>query len=166
MEERIIKVAYGEGSIIDRVIVSFVERKNPRVEKLVRGYRATREVFQSSVEGIRCPDNLTERLVDYPRRFQREPISLLGRIRKATYTFGAVTAVFLLGVVLLNGYRTELEKREIREATLQAKATFAMISEIMGDTQALVIDDVIGEKTVRPLQESITHGHETLKRKI
>jgi len=171
MEERIIKVAYQDGSWFDKWMVHYVRKENPKVEKLYQAHLAAVRDVRTAGNEIVCPDRLSNRLLEIATSEnapEREP--LLSLLKRGYFAFQATTAlaaVLILTVALVHQFRgPSVDQQELEEATLQAKASLALISEIMNGTRDTVHDEVILMHTAKPIHDSIYKGTETIKRNI
>ena len=171
MEERIMLVAYQDGSWFDRLIVHHVRKENPKVEALYQQHlAAVRDVRLAGAE-VYCPDSLTDRLLAISHGesvLAKRPRFL--NLKQTFYAFQATTAVaamLVLSVMLVHQFRgPSVNERELEEATLQAKASLALISEIMNGTRDTVRDEVILKQTAKPIRDSIFKGTETIKNNL
>ena len=171
MEERIIKVAYQDGSWFDKLIVHHVRKENPKVERLYQAHLAAVRDVRIAGSEIVCSDRLGDRLMNIAvteRSELSEPwFAGLKRGYFALQATSALAAMLVLTFVLVHQFRgPSIDQRELEEATLQAKASLALISEIMNGTRDTVHDEVILRRTAKPIHESIYKGTETIKRNI
>ena len=171
MEERIIKVAYQDGSWFDRWMVHYVRKQNPKVERLYQAHLAAVRDVRLAGNEIMCSDRLSNRLLEIATPesgLDRVPISAL--LKRGYFAFQATTAlaaVLVLTVALIHQFRgPSVDQRELEEATQQAKASLALISEIMNGTRDSINDEVILMHTAKPIHDSIFKGTETIKRNI
>jgi len=169
MEERIILVAYQDGSWFDRLIVHHVRKQNPKVEALYQAHLANVRDVRNAGAAVICPDRLTQRLLEIPGS-STERLPWYADLKRGFYALqatSAIAAMVVLSLVLVNQFRgPSVDQRELEEATLQAKASLALISEIMNGTALTVHDEVIMKQTVKPLRDSILKGTETIKNKL
>ena len=167
MEERIILVAYGEGSFWDRFVVHYNRSRNPKVEALYEAHRETAHQTEQRFSEVVCPDHLEARLLDLCEG-NAGRFSLLTFIEQFTHSLratGAIAAVVVLGLVLW-GNSMNRRQHEIELATLQARESIALIGSIMDGTRRTVHDKVILEQTSQPLRECIYKGTETIKKNL
>lgn len=169
MEERIILVAYEDGNWFDRMIVHHVRKQNSRVEALYQEHRnAVREV-RIAAGSVSCPDSLGARLHDM-QASSAEALPWyagIGRALHSLQALSAVTAMVVMSFMVVQNLREpSISDHELRQATLEAKASLALISNIMNGTRDTMHRDVILERTSRPLRESIFKGTETIKNNL
>lgn len=169
MEERILLVAYEDGSWFDRLIVHHVRRQNPRVEALYQAHRnAVRDVRLAAQE-ICCPGNLSERLESIAGT---DEVSLpwyvgLGQGLRSLQAVSAVAAIAVVSFLMVQHWQEpKITDYELQQATLEAKASLALISEIMNGTRDTLHREVLLEQTARPLRESIYQGTVTIKNNL
>jgi hypothetical protein len=168
MEERIIKVAYNEGSFWDRFVVHFTRRYNPKVQTLYQCHLATVFQTESRFAEVVCPDRLEMNLFEIcengERTFKLRMIwESLTHNLQAT---GAIAAMLILSVVLWSNMDTYRKQQELEQATLQARESIALISSIMNGTTKTAYNHAIIEQTSRPLRESIYKGTESIKKNL
>jgi hypothetical protein len=168
MEERILHVAYGDGSWLDRVIVHHVRKQNPRVEACYQQHLEIASELRLAAAQVKCPDALTEQLLEVASKDRGEPgIALWERLFPMLQGVAAVAAVGVFSLLLLqHSGDSGMERTEIDLATLQARESLALISRIMNETVDTAHQHVILEQTSRPLRESIYKGTETIKNNL
>ena len=169
MEERIILVAYQDGSWFDKLIVHHVRKENPKVEKLYQAHlQAVRDVRIVANEVV-CPDSITDRLLDIAGT-ERQRMPWYADLKRGYHALQATTALaatFVIAFMLVTQFRgPSAEQREVEEAMIQAKASFALISEIMNGSTKTLHDEVIMNQTVKPLRDSIFKGTETIRNNL
>ena len=168
MEERIVNVAYGEGSVMDRIVVHFTRRANPKVGALLRAHRETVEHTRLHGAGIRCPEPLEKRLLEIaaPSRKPAAPFARLMDFARSSQAITAVMAVAVAALILWSDREPGPSEMELNEATLQAKASLALISEIMTGTTQEAYQSAMIDETAVPLRQTISKGTQTIKNNL
>ena len=169
MEERVIKVAYQDGSLLDRLIVHHVRKQNHKVEALFQQHLNCVRETRIAAARIRCPASLSFKLEKVADEF---PQSSTLKFRNRNLWMGlqglsAAALVFVMSFLIFHSPKeSHVNQQELEEATLQAKNSLALISEIMNGTSESVKDKVIMKQTAMPIHESIFKGTETIKNNI
>lgn len=164
MEERIILVAYDEGSFWDRFVVHFTRRYNPKVEKLYESHLETIFLTHDEFEEVVCPRRVEMNLLDIAENAER--FSFYRFLSHFGYRLGATSAVAAMLVLSVVLWSNTKEQHELEEATLQARQSLALIGSIMNGTTKSIHEHVILEQTSKPLRESIYKGTETIRKNI
>jgi hypothetical protein len=161
MEERVILVAYGEGSFLDKIIVHSTRKHNRRVALCYESHVQTITRIRNEMHSIHCPNALEERLLLFDVNTAQLPpvwssiLNWSGRI-----VVPGIAAVLLVVSILstqLNQGPTQ-EEIEAQLAAEQALASFAMIADIMERANQTVAEEGLARRTAQPIQRSLYQG--------
>lgn len=169
MEERIINVAYGNASLLDQLMVGYLRSRNPKVEQSLASHQKIIQTSREHWNKIRVSRGFESRLLAITEVEEERQLSGFWDFLhwpKQWIQAGAVFSVLAVGLLIWNDSMQEAKQRELEAATLQVKASLAMISEIMNGTTQTVKQDVIMKHTSKPLQNSILRGTQTIKEHI
>jgi hypothetical protein len=167
MEERIILVAYGEGSLIDWLVVHAVRRNNPKVEALLLSHREARRSMRDATAQMHCPDALARRLMEIPATHHtRGAKNTTGWWwHQALLPVGAACTLMIAAAFWVH-YEQQRDQAELEYATLQARQSLAMIGSMLNQAKADAYEHAIIRHTATPLQLSISKGTETIKQRL
>jgi hypothetical protein len=158
--DKIISVAYGNGSLFDKIEVHIKANSNPLVKKILYDYKATSKAVRYASKEYKLAAHLN---IIKSELYTRDSffISLFARlcmpnIIKAAYSAGAVTIIVIISIFfLLRPPRHEpaYSKEQIALAEKQVKESFALVEKILVKAQNKTTEDVIRNNVLRPIQK-------------
>lgn len=161
LHNRVVSVAYGDASLIDRIRVYFEGLKNSEVKKLLAEYKETAATV-NSIASEECPDEIIDSINNKIKqelsssRKDKQSFGIL--IKKPAIVFA--TAVIVLGIftlIFLNKpeNKTQYSKAQVESAEKQVKKSLALVGEVFRKTQYKLADDVLGKQVSPPIKKSM-----------
>ena len=160
--DKIINVAYGDGTLKDKLTVKSLIRSNEDAKKIFEHYRKTAAaVGKMGIDNI--PEDLLSKMDERVKRefnFKRSIASDLYTIfvSKPAGAFATASLLVLLIVTLfifnipVNRQYTDAE---LIKADRQTKQALLFVSGIFSDAGSTVKDDILTTRVADPLQEGI-----------
>lgn len=161
---KIISVAYGDASLLDKINVMRAASRNSEVRNLLNSYKTTaNEVKQLGEE-------------EFPRELLKSIESRTIPVKKTKNKFiydlfsivlsrpivSAVTSVILIAAIIASlvinkqvKYSYVYTTAEITEAEKQAGYAFAVVSKFFKETHSTLQKDVFGNAVAKPFGQSI-----------
>ena len=157
--DRIIKVAYGDASLVEKIIIHLKASKNHKIGELLNEYKTTAGYIHS-IE-IECPDyvvNPVRKKIDLEKK-----ISLTGifhkLIEKPAITFSIVIIIAgLISFLVINeppDYQGHT-KGEIELAEKQVKGTLSFVGKIFKKTETELEKEIIINKVSKPINRGFS----------
>lgn len=159
---RIISVAYGDASFLEKIKVYYLASKNNDVKNALSNYKqAANAVHNLNIEDI--PDNLLNNVNEITDIKHESQKSLTFDIY--SFIFGkpafsaAVLGVFLLAmistfIIKRPEIHQQYSKHEIEIADKQVKHSLALISGVFKKTTSTLEKDILTDRVSRPIKES------------
>jgi len=167
--DEIISVAYGDASIIERMIVHWKAARNNNVRKVLEEYKAT----ANSVHNIK-KEKLPEYIVEAVRRrieFENESENLLSKIYFALFSrpifSAAVASIFVLAIISLFLFRQPTEthkysKAEIELAQRQLGESIAIVNKVFNKAEQKLDKEIINDRVSKQLNKGLNLLNEYL----
>jgi hypothetical protein len=152
---KIISVAYGDASFLDKIRINFDALINAEVKKILYEYKVTAkqvhlvsyEEYQGKIP-IKLP-NTTEWILNYLYVFFKRPI---------ISTAMALMIIGVAGYLIINPGQSSSQytEQELRIADKQAKESFALVASIFDRTKNELRDKIFNEKVNKPINKGLT----------
>ena len=161
MLDKIIRVAYGEGNIFDRMVVSIRSKNNPQIKKLLEEYSLTVSVL-NNIKSEKCPSELSNNVYkkiavnNYSNSFTDKLFDVLFK----KFVISAAAIIIITGVIsiyIINQKRAVpyYSEKQVVLAEKQVKESLALIDRVFQNTGKTVKDDVLKKQVAPPLKEGI-----------
>lgn len=160
--EKIISVAYGDASLIDKVFIRRLAKRNSEVKEILESYIQTAsEVHKLKDE--ECPNELLSgikyRTFDVIKSSNSFTSDLYSIIFRQPF-ISAATVIILVGVILLGIFQKESVQyhyttAEIKLADKQAKQALAIVGKVFNQTNITLKEEVLSSHVIKPIQESM-----------
>lgn len=161
MLNKIIRVAYGEGNIFDRMVVRIRSKNNPEVNKLLEEYSLTASVL-NNIKSEKCPsgllNNVSKKMAvnKYSNAFTDNLFHVL--FRKPLISAAAIGIIaVVISIYIINQKRAapHYSEQQVVLAEKQVKESLALIDRVFQNTGKTVKDDVLKKQVAPPLKEGI-----------
>ena len=164
MVNKIISVAYGDATLIDKFFVWRAAVQNPEIRKTLNSYKQTAK----EVDVLReeeCPDDLLKNVIMKNIPSSKNTISFLFDLYSTIFSRPVISAVTT--IVLITAIVTTLiinkpaqisyhySQAEINSADQQARKAFAIVGKFFKQTQTTLENEIMGEHVARPINEGI-----------
>ncbi|MGA7720849.1 MAG: hypothetical protein WCA84_06700 [Ignavibacteriaceae bacterium] len=159
--DKIISVAYGDGSLFDKIEVYKKAYSNPAVKKLLYDYKATAKAVKYAQKEYASAKPLSDVKSENNRRGNIF-IPLLAGLYKAfviNWAYSAATVIVVITVstfLLLRQPKPEptYSKEQVILAEKQVKESFALVENMLAKAQNKTTPDLIRNNILRPIQKS------------
>jgi hypothetical protein len=158
---KIISVAYGDGSLFDKIEVYLKACSNPLIKNILNDYKAAaksvkyvRKEYASTglLKNVQSELNIRENLL----------VSLLAGLYKAlimkpVYSVAAVIIIISVSTFILlrqPEHQPAYSKEQVALAEKQVKYSFALVEKILARTQNKITKDVISNDVIQPIKKS------------
>ncbi len=162
-EEKIIRVAYNDASLLEKLRVAFLIRSDKEAAKLFESYKKTYESVRKlkrndlplNVE-IKLQNLITER--ETPKR----------RVVK-TRGFALALSILLIAVITFaflkknSNYYGNYNEQTVKKARIETLASMKLVAQIFSNTKKLVIDNVLINTVSRPVNDGLTEVKKIIK---
>ncbi len=160
--EKIIRTAYGDANIIEKLFVKLKAKNNPEVKKLFDDYRKTASAVRN-IPLFKYPEhqvnNTLKKMKITPVKEKSYLLDFVWLIAKrpllSSATFAIVIASF---VTVFWANRANMEqqysKAEIVLAEQQVKESLNIVGRVLKRTQLKVEEEIINERVKEPLHKS------------
>ncbi len=167
--DKIINVAYGDASIIERMIVYWKASRNDEARKILEEYKAT----AISVHNMER-ENLPEYVIESVRRrieFENESENLISKIYFALFTkpifSAAVVSIFVLAIISMFLFRQpapthEYSKAEIELAQRQLGESLAIVNKVFNKAEEKLDKEIINDRVSKQLNKGLNLVNEYL----
>jgi hypothetical protein len=153
---RIICVAYGDASFLDKIKLYFDALRDPEIKKILDEYKETaKKVHRVSYEEyhgdvpVKVP-HISNWLLNYLYIFFKKPII-------STAVALMITAGIAGYFITNTNHRTEAyTEQELIIADRQAKESFALVASIFDRTRNDLKDKIFNEKVNKPIYKGLT----------
>ena len=167
---RIISVAYGDASFLEKIKIYSLASKNDEVKRVLNNYKQTAgSVNNISIE--KCPESVLKDVKDQTTLNQNKENSLLfdlysllfGRPKYSAAVL-SVVVVALISSLFINRpeIHQQYSKQEVELADQQVKQSLALIAGVFNKTKSTVTDDVLTDRVSRPIKQSFNMVNEFL----
>jgi hypothetical protein len=171
--DSVVNAAYGSCSIFDRVKVWFLIKKHAELNELYNDYRSTANSVHSmwteevptyvldkveSVTGVTITGNKDGFFSDLTSILFAKPQLVF--IATAIVIGVLLTSVFFKEPVQENNYSSV----EIELANKQAREALMLVSKIFNSTQATITEEIIPNRVVKPINESLGYINDLFKK--
>lgn len=167
--DKIINVAYGDASFIDRMIMHWKTYRNDEVRKVLAEYKTT----ANSVHNIK-KDELPEYVIESVRRrieFENESENLISKIYFAFFKkpifSAAVVSIFVLALVSVLIFRQPVStpkysKAEIELAQQQLGESIAIVNKVFNIAEEKLDKEIINDRVNKQLNKGLNLVNEYL----
>jgi hypothetical protein len=153
---KIISVAYGDASFLDKSKIYFDALINAEVKKILSEYKITAkqvhlvsyEEYQGKIP-VKLP-NTTRWILNYLYVFFKRPIISTAM---ALMIIGGIAGYLIINPSQSSPQYTE---QELRIADKQAKESFALVASIFDRTKNELRDKIFNEKVNKPINKGLT----------
>ena len=159
---RIIKVAYGEASLGEKLKIQKLAKSNKEVELLLQKHTdIARKTKMLETESF--PDELLEKVKNVTNVADKNEKSLFYDIYSFIFMRPAVSAailsIFILALISTFVFQRpeihqQYSKQEIELADKQVKQSLALIASVFKKTTSTVEKDILTERVSKPIKES------------
>lgn len=164
--DKIIAVAYGDASLLDKIKVYIDARKDERVKQILMQYKSTASVVHSIAK-----ESLEDSIKT--KRISKHPI-LTNALRFVVYR-PAVSSAFVAGLIIILAAVILLKKPEPRQtytraqvelAEKQVKESFAIVAAVFNRSSNEIRNDVLDKKVGQKLQKGVSIINDILKERV
>lgn len=161
---KIISVAYGDATLIDKFIVMRTAVQNPEIREALYSYKQT----VKEVEVLReeeYPDDLLRNVIRKNIPASKNAISFLFDLYSTVFSrpiISAVTTIILITAIvttLIVNKPAQLNyhysQTEINDADQQARKAFAIVGKFFKQTQSTLENEIMGERVAKPINEGL-----------
>jgi len=160
---RIISVAYGDSSLLEKIKIRRLAKTNPEIKALLDTYSNTAEKTHR-IELEQYHNNITEEI--------KRPIIKHNKYEKSlgydfySFVFGrpalsaAILSIIILALISTFVFQRpeiheQYSKQEIEAADLEVKQSLALIANVFKKTTSTVENEVLTERVSKPIKESL-----------
>jgi hypothetical protein len=164
--DSIIKAAYHEASLLEKIIVRFHLRKCNDCKNLFREHKLTAKALHRLPEP-ECPDIVLKQVLSAigENKFEKPSFifdfySIFTRVSFGKIAGGLVIVVVIIVFALFyrNNYKNvesgKYSEAQIEKANIQAQQALVLIGNVFNSTQAKLEDKILPEKVARPINKS------------
>ncbi len=160
--EKIISVAYGDATWIEKIKIHRLAKENSEVKELLENYeRTASEVHKLTEED--CPDELlikirskTLNVVKKSNTFTADFFSIIFRRPVISAAATIVLVVFILLEIFHNeSMQYQYSRAEVELADKQARQALAIVGRIFNQTNVTLKEEVLNSRVAKPIQESM-----------
>jgi len=167
--DKIINVAYGDASIIERIIISWKATRNDEVRRILEEYKVTAK-FVHNINKEKLPEYVV-RSVRRRIEFENESENLISKIY---FTFfykpifsAAVVGIFVLAIISMFLFRQPAEtpkysKAEIEIAQQQLEDSFTIVSRVFNKAEQKLDKEIINDRVSKQLNKGLNLINEYL----
>ena len=158
---KIISVAYGEGSVIDKMKIFYLASRDEQIKKTHDDYRTIANAVHNLEEDL-FPNELLKKverktvaLKDSGGSFLNDFLSILiTRPLVSTATTIVVVAAVVTTLVFNRVPETNYTNDEIIKADREARYALAIVNKIFTQTNSTLKEDVLTNKVSKPFNDS------------
>ncbi len=170
---RIISVAYGDASFIEKLKIYRLASKNSEIKLILNNYKKTANATHN-IGLEECPSKIIDVVQKQNKNQSFDKNSLLFDLYsfvfgKPLVSMAIFSIIFLALVSTLIFKRPEIHqqysKQEIELADQQVKQSLALIAGVFNKTKLTVKNDVLTDRVSRPIKESFNLVNEFLERR-
>ena len=165
IKDKIIRAAYKDASIREKVEVFFLRKKDAEARKIFNGFRKTAESVHS-LSRNKMPDKVKNKLdkivVEKIKsdRIERKITSPVFAVMLSVLLIAVFTFTFLKkNTNYYNGY----DQATVETASEQTLASLKMVAQIFSQTKRLVVNEVLTKKVANPIHKGFTEVEKILK---
>ncbi|MHB8336564.1 MAG: hypothetical protein ACYC6P_06070 [Ignavibacteriaceae bacterium] len=159
--DKIISVAYGDGSLFDKIEVHIKAYLNPQVKNILNDYKATAKEVRNVSKEYRSTESLKNVRSEIDIR-DNAFISLVSSLYKVLImkpVYSSAALIIILSVstfLLLRQPKQEptYSKEQVTLAETQVKESFVLVGKILAKAQNKITNEVISNDVARPIQKS------------
>lgn len=161
MKDKIISAAYGDASLLDRIKIFYLIKKNDEARKLFLEYRKTAgevrqlgeeeypESIARAVESKTIGENRSGNFL-----FDLYSVIISKPLISAATTFILVAAI-TVALIVNKPIEYKYSEAEIIKADQQTRHALAIVENIFRQTQSTLQKEVLGEKVAKPINHGI-----------
>jgi hypothetical protein len=158
---KIVSVAYGEGTLLDKVKIRYMAANNEEIKKIFVSYRDIANAVHHLDEEM-FPDELLKRvekktisLKNSGSSFVNDFISILiTRPIVSAATTIVVVVVITITLFVNRGQDINYTNNEIVKADRQARYALAIVNKIFSQTNSTLKQDVLNDRVSKPFNDS------------
>ena len=158
---KIISVAYGEGSIFDKVRVRYLVLKDDEIKKLFINSRAIANAVHN-LEEDQFPEELLKRVERKTVRLKYSGPSFINDFLSILITrpfISTATSLVVVAAVVLTLFIERTPKQnftndDIVKADKQARYALAIVNKIFTQTNSTLKEDVLSKRVSKPFNDS------------
>jgi hypothetical protein len=160
LEEKIIAVAYGDSSVIDRVKIWFLSLKNQQVKILLNEYKTTAKAVQE-IDEKTLPEKVLQSIKS-KINFKREVGLSFSFFNPKFAVAGSLLMIVCAAVISYftffnqDNNTTKYSKSEIELAQKQARESLEIVAKVFRRTEVDLDHDILTKKISKPLNEGLT----------
>ncbi|MHB8580149.1 MAG: hypothetical protein ACYDA4_09855 [Ignavibacteriaceae bacterium] len=159
--DKIISVAYGDGSLVDKIEVHITAFSNPKVKDILNEYKATAKEVRNVSKEYGSIESLMDDRSEIDIR-DNSFISLVSSlykflIMKPVYSSAALIIILSVSTLLLLRQPKKepaYSKEQVALAEIQVKESFALVGKILAKTQIKITNDILSNDVALPIQKS------------
>ncbi len=164
--DKIIAVAYGDASLLDKLKVYMDARKDERIKQILLQYKSTASVVHSIArEDYRDSTNI-KRVSKHP--FMTYILRFVVYKPAVSSAFVAALIIILAAVVLLRKPEPKqtYTKAQVELAEKQVKESFAIVAAVFNRSSNEIRNDVLNKKVGGNLQKGVSIINDILTERI
>lgn len=160
---RIISVAYGDSSLLEKIKIHRLAKTNPEIKTLLDTYSNTAEKTHR-IELEQYPNKIAEEIKRTIIKQNKYEKSLGYDLYSFVFGRPALSAT-ILSIIILALISTfvfqrpeiheQYSKQEIEAADLEVKQSLALIANVFKKTTSTVENEVLTERVSKPIKESL-----------
>ena len=160
LEEKIIAVAYGDSSIIDKIKIWFLSLKNQQVKILLHEYKTTANAVHE-IDEQKLPEKVLES-VKSKIKFNKGDGLSFSFFHPKLAVAGSLITIICLAIIsyftFLNQDSSDLKysRAEIELAQKQARESLEIVAKVFRRTEVDLDQDILTKKISKPLNEGLT----------
>jgi len=165
LKDKIIRVAYNDASIREKVEVFFYIKKNAEARKIFDDYRKTAKAVHAISK-----NPMPTKVVNKLNKIVIEKIKSDRGSRKFTSPVFALTLSVLLIAIFTftflkknTNYYDGYDQATVETASEQTLASLKMVAQIFSQTKKIVIGEVLIKKVSKPIHNGFTKVEKILK---
>ncbi|MEN8191374.1 MAG: hypothetical protein ABFS12_01075 [Bacteroidota bacterium] len=168
--DKIISVAYGNASIVDRILVRRLIKKDSQLQKMFEEYQLTANAVHSiKLEEYKTPKKSVVMKSNRKGSTLMEEIYSIFLGRPIVYS----TAITVLFVAIMfsvfsnreisyNGYTLA----EVEKANRESKLALSIVADIFDDTGKILKTDILYNEVSKPINEGINTVNKLFKKEM
>ena len=160
LEEKIIAVAYGDSSIIDKIKIWFLSLKNQQVKILLNNYKATANAVHQ-IDEHKLSDKVLQSVENKIEFEKGDEISFFTFHPKLVIAGSLITIICIATISYFTFFKqdysnTKYSKAEIELAQKQARESLEIVAKVFRRTEANLDQDILTKKISKPLNEGLS----------
>ncbi len=160
LEEKIIAVAYGNSSIIDKIKIWFLSLKNQQVKILLNDYKTTANAVHQ-IDEEKFPDKVLA-AVNNKIDFENEAGQMFSFFNTKLAVVGSLITIICFAIIFYftffnqSSTNTKYSEAEIELAQKQARESLEIVAKVFRRTEANLDRDILTKKISKPLNEGLS----------